>query len=490
MKNKLIISSLALAALLTSCRDENKLYPENPTSFLDNQVFATASRIQSQLLGVYGSFKHGNQHGGRYIIYNDIRGEDILSQTSNLVTAADIFAQNPTNSSNSITNFWTQSYYTINNVNLFIEGMDTQGKAVVGDALYKNYVAEVKVIRALSYYGLLQFFAKPYADGAGSKPGLPLRLTAVKGAGSSQLARSTVGEVYAQILKDLNEAEADLPLNYSGTSNVTRIHRNTAIALKTRVYLSMQKYTEAVTEANKIVSAAAPFTATSGVANRLEPNIANVFSSYTTAESIFSLPMTATAGDFPGTQNQIAYYWTPATGGGVGNGEYSLNPAGILANTTQFTAADKRREFVLSTGSGSSARLWNMKFKAPSPYTDWVPVIRYAEVLLNLAEAKVRASNAVDAQAIALLNAVHGRSDAAKVFTAADFPTAADFLTAVDNERRMEFMGEGHRTRDITRLLKPFPAHGGAPAKALNDVGYIWPIPAAELSLNPAMTDN
>lgn len=53
----------------------------------------------------------------------------------------------------------------------------------------------------------------------------------------------------------------------------------------------------------------------------------------------------------------------------------------------------------------------------------------------------------------------------------------------------MEFMGEGHRTRDITRLLKPFPAHGGAPAKALNDVGYIWPIPAAELSLNPAMTD-
>ena len=153
MKNKLIISSLALAALLTSCRDENKLYPENPTSFLDNQVFATASRIQSQLLGVYGSFKHGNQHGGRYIIYNDIRGEDILSQTSNLVTAADIFAQNPTNSSNSITSFWTQSYYTINNVNLFIEGMDTQGKAVVGDALYKNYVAEVKVIRALSYYG-------------------------------------------------------------------------------------------------------------------------------------------------------------------------------------------------------------------------------------------------------------------------------------------------------------------------------------------------
>ena len=490
MKNNIILLSLGLATLLTSCRDEDKLYPENPTQFLDNQVFATSSRIQSQLLGVYGSFKNGNQHGGRYVIYNDIRGEDILSQTSNLVTAADIFAQNPTNSSNSITSFWTQSYYTINNVNLFIEGMDAQGKAVVGDALYKNYVAEVKVIRALSYFGLLQFFAKPYADGNGTKPGLPLRLTAVKGGGSSALARSTVGEVYTQILKDLNEAEADLPLTYTGSSNVTRIHRNTAIALKTRVYLSMQKYAEAVAEANKIVPTAAPFTASSGVANKLEANIANVFTTYTTAESVFSLPMTATAGDFPGTQNQIAYYWTPATGGGVGNGEYSLNPAGILANTTQFTSADKRREFVLTTGSGTSARLWNMKFKAPSPYTDWVPVIRYAEVLLNLAEAKVRLNNAVDAQSIALLNAVHGRSDAAKVFTAADFATADAFLLALDNERRMEFMGEGHRTRDITRLLKTFSAHGTAPAKALNDIGYIWPIPAQELSLNPLMTDN
>ena len=131
-----------------------------------------------------------------------------------------------------------------------------------------------------------------------------------------------------------------------------------------------------------------------------------------------------------------------------------------------------------------------MKFKTPNPYTDYVPVIRYAEVLLNLAEAKVRSTNTVDAQSIALLNAVHGRSDAAKVFTAGDFATPVAFLLAVDNERRMEFMGEGHRSRDVTRLLATFPAHGSAPAKGLNDVGYIWPIPSTELSLNPLCVDN
>jgi hypothetical protein len=172
----------------------------------------------------------------------------------------------------------------------------------------KAYIAEAKALRAMLYYGLLQFFAKPYADGNGSKPGLPLRLTGIKGSGSSELARSTVGEVYTQILKDLNEAEADLPLtNGSATLNTTRVHKNTVIAFKTRVYLSMQKYPEAVNEANKIVSSTAPFTATTGVAHRLEANLSTVFTSYTTNESIFSLPMTNTAGDFPGTQNQITF---------------------------------------------------------------------------------------------------------------------------------------------------------------------------------------
>jgi hypothetical protein len=333
-------------------------------------------------MGISMSLLYGIMFIG-FIVYGDIRGVDILKETDNLVTAADIFNQIPTNSSNSITSFWTSSYYAINNANLFIDGMNDGGTNVVGAAKGKAYIAEAKTLRAMLYYGLLQFFAKPYADGNGAKPGLPLRLTGIKGSGSSELARSTVAEVYTQILKDLNEAEIDLPLtNSSAALNTTRIHRNTVIAFKTRVYLSMQKYPEAVTEANKIVSSTAPFVSPSGVAHKLEANIATIFTNYTTSESIFSMPMTSTAGDFPGTQNQIAYYWTPvASLGGVGNGEYSVNPAGILANTTQFTVDDKRRSFILATNSGT--KLWNMKFKTPNPYTDYVPVIRYAEVLLK-----------------------------------------------------------------------------------------------------------
>ena len=271
MKNKKIFIGLAISllSLVTSCRSEESLSPENETAITDASAFTTPTRIDGVLLSVYSAFKSGNVHGGRYIVYGDIRGVDILKETDNLVTAADIFNQIPTNSSNSITSFWTSSYYAINNANLFIDGMNDGGTNVVGAAKGKAYIAEAKALRAMLYYGLLQFFAKPYADGNGAKPGLPLRLTGIKGSGSSELARSTVAEVYTQILKDLNEAEIDLPLtNSSAALNTTRIHKNTVIAFKTRVYLSMQKYPEAVTEANKIVSSTAPFVSPSGVAHK------------------------------------------------------------------------------------------------------------------------------------------------------------------------------------------------------------------------------
>ena len=113
---------------------------------------------------------------------------------------------------------------------------------------------------------------------------MPLRLTAIKGPGSSDMARSTVAQVYAQIISDLNFAEANLPAtNASAELNTTRAHKNTAIALKTRVFLSMGDYPNVITEATKLVpQATAPFSATSGVLHALQPNIATVFSTYNT----------------------------------------------------------------------------------------------------------------------------------------------------------------------------------------------------------------
>ncbi len=478
----IIVAALATTGF-SACKRE-LLTPVSQTSISDASAFSTIARVQGQLLSLYGALKNGNFYGGRYVIYGEIKGEDFINETSNLVTGSDVWNLNPTNSASSVVNLWSQAYFTINVCNIFLEGMASSGTTIVGTALGANYIAEAKLIRAVSYYSLLQYYARPFADGMGSKPGVPLRLTGIKGSGQSSIARNTVAEVYTQILKDLNEAEIGLPLSYTGSDNTTRAHRNTAIALKTRVYLTMQQYDKVIVEANKIVSATAPFTATSGVAHALQANIATVFTNYTTTESIFSMPMTSTGDDNPGTQNQLGYYFAKTSG----NAEYSLNPAGIIADT-KWLATDKRRSFIAAVGGKS---FLNTKYPTGSPFTDYVPVIRYAEVLLNLAEAKVRipGSIIIDNQSIALLNAVRNRSDATTTFNLASFATTADFLTAVLNERRIEFLGEGLRNNDIMRLLQSIPAKGSAQSKSPSDVGYIWPISSTELSLNSLCTDN
>jgi hypothetical protein len=479
---KYILSCGLGLALLTSCKRE-LLTPIPQTSITDATAFDTPARVANQVNSLYAALKSGNFYGGRAQIAGDIRGEEFLNETTNLVTGSDVWSLNPTGTSqNFVKNVWGQAYYVINLCNLFIDGMATKGATVVGTALANNYVAEAKVVRAVTYLKLVELYARPYADGNGNKPGLPLRLTGIKASGASDLARSTVAEVYTQILADLDYAEANLPLTYtSAVLNTTRAHRNTAIALKTRVYLAMQNYPKVVTEANKIVGQdVAPFTAAAGVAHALNANIVNVFRTpYTSTESIFSMPMTATAGDNPGTQNQLGYYFSRSTG----NGEFSLNPSGILANAG-WTAADARKGF---NAVVSSKPYLNLKYNAPSPYTDYAPIIRYSEVLLSLAEALARANSGVDAKALALVNAVRKRSDAATTLTAT---SQTELINAILTERRIEFLGEGLRNFDLMRLLQTIPAKGSIPAKASSEQGYIWPISSDELSLNKLCTDN
>ena len=468
--------------MISSCKKE-LLSPIPQTSITDATAFDTPGRIANQVNSMYGAFKGGTFFGGRAQIASDIIGEEFINETTNGVTGFDVWGLNATGTSqNFIKNMWSQAYYVINLCNLFIDGMAAKGTSVVGTALSNNYLGEARLIRAATYLKLLQHYARPFADGSGSKPGLPLRLTGIKESGLSALARSTVAEVYTQILADLNFAETNLPLNYAtAVLNTTRAHRNTAIAFKTRVYLSMQNYASVVTEATKIVpQATAPFSATSGVAHALQSNIVNVFRTpYTTTESILSMPMSSTAGDNPGTQNQLGYYWSRSTG----NGEYSLNPSGIIANAG-WLASDSRRTF---NATVSGKPYLNTKFNAPSPYTDYAPVIRYSEVMLNLAEALARTNAVVDAKALALLNAVRKRSDPSTTIAAA---TPQALIDAILLERRIEFLGEGFRNFDLMRLLQTIPAKGSVNALPSSQQGYIWPISSDEMSLNPLMTDN
>jgi starch-binding outer membrane protein, SusD/RagB family len=488
MRLKKYMLPLLMAVMATTACKRELLKPSPTTQILESQAFDTPERILGQINGLYAAAKSGQYLGGRYIVYNEIRGDEFLNELTNGVTGLQTWNHTLGTNTAEVVNLWNAAYFTINSTNLFLDGMQAKGNGVVGDALAKNYQGEARFLRGLVYFHLLQLYARPYWDGNGSKDGLPLRLTGNKGPGANDLKRSTVAEVYNQIIQDLDFAEANLPANYSTPfNNVTRAHRNTAIALKTRVYLTIRDYAKVITEANKIVPAAAPFKAATGVQHQLEADITNVFKApYTTLESIFSMPFTAN--NLPGIQNGLSHYFTPATfaSPAPGNGEYSLRATGLIADAT-WTANDRRRSFIFLASNG---KRYLVKYPTGPAHTDNVPVIRYAEVLLNLAEALARQTNSVEPRAVALLNAVRQRSDASTSFTVGSFATAQDLIDAILKERRIELLGEGFRSPDLLRLGLALPAKANVTAINPTQSEYIWPISAQELLNNKLMTPN
>ena len=494
----LVTAMLGLST--SSCED--RLNPAPVASLNSAAAFDTPSRVLLQVNNMYDYVKAGNFLGGRYQVYGDIRANDFLNRTSNLVTGAAVWQHTVTESSqNDVINMWGAAYAAINQVNVFLAGLEANSAKFAATpfpsdfaATATGYAAEGRFLRALSYYSLLQFYARPYTDSNGSKPGLPLRLNAEVDLGNNDLARSTVAEVYTQILADLTFAEQNLPLTNSA-SNITRAHRNTAIALKTRVYLSMARYADVVTEANKIVSATAPFRAATGVQHALQPSITTVFvGNQSSTESILSFPFTPQ--DAPGTQNQLAFYYLPnAQGGG---GEYSLNANGVLSDA-RFLATDERNtSFVTRVSNVPYLRKYQNGALAPAPYTDNAPVMRYSEVLLNLAEALARTEGVGSTRALALLNAVRVRSNPAPnattpspaEYNAASFSSTFSIIDAILLERRIEFLGEGLRNNDLMRLQQTIPAKATISAVPSSASLYIWPIPNSELATNNLMTRN
>jgi len=468
---KLSCLTVGLGPLLTACNEKELLNPIPETSVSADLVFSTPTRVLAQVNGMYKALKSGDFLGGRNLMLNDIRGEDFLNRLYNIFTGYDAWNHTINSGSADALSSWSAGYASINAANLVIDGL-AANTTVVPVATSVQYVAEAKFVRALAYYSLITLYGQPYVKDAGASAGIPLRLKGQMSTDDNDMPRSTVAQVYTQILKDLDEAEAGLPLTYTTASlNTTRAHRNTAIALKTRVYLTMGMNDRVITEAQKIVPAAAPYVAATGVANAMQASILTIFSAnYMTTESIFSMPMAAL--DYVSGQNSIGYNYNT-------NQEYSLNPTGIYGNAT-WPATDARKTLVKTNTTGA----YLTKYQN-SLFLDYVPILRYSEVLLNYAEAAAKTGNL--AKGTELLTAVRKRSDAGYNFPAAAVGTQPALISTILIERRIEFLGEGLRSNDLLRNLLTIPAKGTAPAISPSQPEYIFPIPNAEISANKAL---
>lgn len=370
-----------------------------------------------------------------------------------------------------IATIWNKLYTSIARSNIVLDRID----AISMDATLKTrYKAELKFIRALAYFNLVRLFG-----------GVPLITKEVASVDDLYTyGRETVDNVYTQIIKDLQEADADLPPSYAGV-DVGRVTKYAAKALLGEVYLTKKQYAQAVTKFQEVISAST---------YSLLPNYTDIFraDNGNNAEVIFSIQYTKGGiGEGSPFANRFVPPFSTTTSGilvGQAIGYSQLTPN--LANS--FDPADKRK----TASVGSLTYYYTKKYlDVPSSDhdadNDWI-VIRYADVLLMYAEALNETSSL--SEAITNLNLVRARAGLPPK-TIVDVPDQAAFRLAVENERRWELSMEGHRWFDLARTerLKPVmdtyyalnDVNRGTATLTLQPYALLFPIPKIEVDKNP-----
>jgi hypothetical protein len=510
MRNKklVLIPVFIIALSIASCEKIIDLAPYSSIS--ETTAYSTASLVDLSVVGMYNGAERGYYpangqgrgypFGAAFVEQGDCRAEDAVN-----LQAFFQFTYEGTYTASTANNeaYWSDTYRLINRCNMVIEGVNGAiAKKVITEAVGNQYLGEAYFLRAISHLELLFHFARPYKETSdASHPGVPYRTKAY----TTQIAiddgttqsRNTVADCYSKILDDLNFAEANLPGKSlrAGNLKIVRATKGAAIAYKTRVYQQMWDWNNVILEAQKLIAlpAADGYTLTATPDGPFTSNYAN-------NESIFSIENSAS--NNPTTNGSL-----PQMYNGHGRALVCISP--IIWRNPAWLADDKRRGATMTyTFTGM---VFTEKYKDITNFTDAAPVIRYAEVLLNLAEAYARRGNGGDfTLGLNFLNQVRNRSlatPATQAYTAGSFADNTALLNAILVERRIEFCMEGRRWPDIHRLMLDIPAklsNSNPPASAFTlgtpysgpygvvavpyaNYKFLWPIPQIEINANPTL---
>ena len=479
---KYILLSCFMLMFTTACNDD-LLDTQPETSIPESIAFSTPEKILAQTNNLYKQLQNQSFYGGRFVVFNEQRADQFGQNDGNAATGSAVWNQNVASTNDFVNNVWSVGYTAINAANILISKMNET--TVISEELAKNYIAEAKFIRAFCYFSLIQTYAKPYNQDKNAL-GLPLRLTPITTSGNNDLARSTVELVYNQILKDLDEAEIDLPVSYATPLlNASRAKKCTAIALKTRILLVQNQFEKVISESEKIVSATLPFQYSEGnLVQKLEPNFATIFGgSYTGTEAVFSIPFANSTTETPSAQYALAYNY-------LAQPIIFLAAEGIVSDQALNSATDARSSLI---GTSAANQKVLKKFSiTTAPFRDYVPVIRYSEIVLNYAEASANMDDLL--MATELLKAVRNRSDPNYVFPEDEISTKEALIATIQKERDIELLGEGFRLMDLQRKVQTLPAKKGsigtAPLVLPTSSNYIWPIPSGEIAVNKLIEPN
>ncbi|QNL51741.1 RagB/SusD family nutrient uptake outer membrane protein [Olivibacter sp. SDN3] len=480
---------LAFGLLYSGCK---KFLEEDPKNFVSTANFyTTADDAISAVNSIYaylnaineGSFA-GVYHSSFWVaaglasdeLHNQQPGAPALDQLANFTYAS----QN-----SALLEIWRIHYKAITVANIAIEripAIDMDG------TLRTRLIGEARFLRALLYFNMVRMFGS-----------IPLVLQEEEPLVPEVAA---VEIIYQQIIADLEEAEA-LPFSYPAGNGRGRATTGAAKALLAKVYLTLANWEQAAAKALEIINEPRH-------EYGLWDDYAQAFSIGNRGgkEAVFSVGFGFAGGAIifweDGQQN-IRLLPRELTGMIPG-----VNAQGWQYPTQQlydvFEPNDRRRAVTFITeinnqdGSTTSIMPYIRKYwdslaepNAGGTEADF-PVIRYADVLLTYAEA-ANELNQTEA-ALTYLNIIRRRAR----FDGSTYQnTLPDYTNlgrdairqAILQERRMEFVAEGHRWFDLVRTgtletAVPIAKPGVTPAAR----NYLFPIPLEERDLNEHLPAN
>jgi hypothetical protein len=511
MKQKLL-TRIAIGVGILACSCSNFL-DKTPTGVESEKTFfQTADQCTRALIAAYDIHAwSGNGFPDTYMwMIGDILSDDAHKGGE---TPADMgFLQNLKEFNGSADNdislqMWRQTYQGIYRANLVIANVP---KAPVTldftQPMHDQIVAEAKFLRGHFYFLLTTIFGD-----------VPLVLEPME-AGSYTQVKAGQAQVWAQIEADFIAASANLPVVQSDAA-IGRATKGAANAYLAKTYIYQAKFALALPAAKAVID---------GGKYSLETDFAKIFSQAgkNGVESVYEIqhmrgPANGwgnqnegeTTGDFQGNRDG-AY----ASGWGFNNPDSAWVATGYVVGDLRkaasvYTAGDTLNKGTSCEEIVARKTYWagpykNKKylhecFAAVPEMSNWPKskrLIRYADVLLFAAEAANETGDMATANTYLTMvrDRAFGGAGKAPAITAAD---QIALRHAIWDERRREFLCEGHRYFDLIRMQKVEADvainalkrdKGGAEP---NDITFkptksYLPIPQAEIDIDPNLTQN
>jgi len=504
------LSASLMLLMVVSCNDE--FLDKNPLNSVSSQTFWNSeSDVKTGLAGVYSRLQQNFL--GYERVYLDGLSDNAYLDPGNgnqpnmmIMTTGSISP----GLSGAMANMYSTPYRAIASCNFFLDNVD---KAPLTDAQKNIYKAEVRFLRALSYFDLVQAFG-----------GVIIYDHFPKLLDDAKIAKSTKAEVYTFIEADLDFAIANLPDEKFNGHAV----KGSAQGIKARVLLTQEKWAEAATLLQQVMSSGK---------FALANNYAALFKTSGQAlaavntEIMFSTQYLA--------PNNVQRTSPGAAGMNIELGWWSLlQPYADLANEYEMTDGKPTSESPLYDAANPYAnrdpRL-DLTIKVPgevwkntagvawtgsyvsytgflmekyvdlsiTPFTSNTATVtdqdyihlRYADILLMYAEAKNEATGP-DATIYAAINQVRGRTGIAMpAVDQTKYGTKEKLRDYIRHERRVEFAMEGQRYNDLKRWkiahikLPSLKTPTNTPL-VFDLKNYVLPFQTSELDNNPKLIQN